>query len=51
MSVNVYVIEDYENEPPSGSKKQTQTNPIQIARQKQKNGTFYPAHPTYIKEL
>ena len=26
MNVNLYVIEDYENEPPSGSKK---TNPIQ----------------------
>jgi len=26
MSANVYVIEDYENEPPSGPKK---TNPIQ----------------------
>ncbi len=28
--------------------KQTQ---FQIGRQKRKNGTFYPAHPTYIKEL
>ncbi len=28
MNVNLYVIEDYENEPPSGPKKQTQTNPI-----------------------
>ncbi len=28
MSANLYVIEDYENEPPSGPKKQTQTNPI-----------------------
>ncbi len=26
MNVNLYVIEDYENEPPSGPKK---TNPIQ----------------------
>ncbi len=24
MNVNLYVIEDYENEPPSGPKKQTQ---------------------------
>jgi len=34
MSANVYVIEDYENEPPSGSKKtkpkQTQSNPILV---------------------
>ncbi len=29
MNVNLYVIEDYENEPDSGPKKQTQTNPIQ----------------------
>ena len=29
MSANVYVIEDYENEPHSGPKKQTQTKPIQ----------------------
>ncbi len=28
MSANLYVIEDYENEPSSGPKKQTQTNPI-----------------------
>jgi hypothetical protein len=28
MSANLYVIEDYENEPPSGPKKQTQTNPV-----------------------
>ncbi len=28
MNVNLYVIEDYENEPPSGPKKQTQSNPI-----------------------
>ncbi len=27
MSVNLYVIEDYENEPPSGPKKQTQNKP------------------------
>ncbi len=27
MNVNLYVIEDYENEPPSGSKKQTQFKP------------------------
>jgi hypothetical protein len=29
MNVNLYFIEDYENEPPSGPKKQTQSNPIQ----------------------
>jgi hypothetical protein len=28
MNANLYVIEDYENEPPSGPKKQTQTKPI-----------------------
>ncbi len=28
MNVNLYVIEDYENELSSGPKKQTQTNPI-----------------------
>jgi len=32
MSANLYVIEDYENEPPAGPKKtnpiQTQSNPI-----------------------
>ena len=28
MNINLYVIEDYENEPPSGSEKQTQTKPI-----------------------
>jgi hypothetical protein len=27
MNVNLYVIEDYENEPPSGPKKQTQNKP------------------------
>ncbi len=27
MSANLYVIEDYENEPPSGPKKQTQFKP------------------------
>ncbi len=27
MNVNLYVIEDYENEPPSGPKKQTQFKP------------------------
>jgi hypothetical protein len=31
MNVNLYVIEDYENEPPSGPKKQTQSNPIFFA--------------------
>ncbi len=31
MNVNLYVIEDYENEPSSGPKKQTQTNPISNA--------------------
>jgi len=31
MNANVYVIEDYENEPPSGQKKQTQTKPISKA--------------------
>jgi hypothetical protein len=29
MNANVYVIEDYENEPPSGPKKQTQFKPNQ----------------------
>jgi len=33
MSANVYVIEDYENEPPSGPKK---TNPIQTQFRKAK---------------
>jgi len=28
MNVNLYIIEDYENEPPSGPKKQTQSKPI-----------------------
>ncbi len=28
MNVNAFFQKDYENEPPSGSKKQTQTNPI-----------------------
>jgi len=28
MSVNAFLQKDYENEPPSGPKKQTQTNPI-----------------------
>ncbi len=27
MNVNLYVIEDYKNEPPSGPKKQTQFKP------------------------
>ena len=27
MNINLYVIEDYENEPPSGPKKQTQNKP------------------------
>ena len=27
MSVNLYVMEDYEKEPPSGPKKQTQNKP------------------------
>ncbi len=35
MNVNLYVIEDYENEPPSGPKK---TNPIQTQFQTEKNG-------------
>ena len=35
MNVNLYVIEDYENEPPSGSKK---TNPIQSLSWAQSNG-------------
>jgi len=34
-----------------GYEKQSQTNPIQIGRQKRNNGTFYAAHPTYIIEL
>ncbi len=29
MNVNAFLQKDYENEPPSGPKKQTQTNPIQ----------------------
>ncbi len=28
MNANVYVLKDYENEPPTGPKKQTQSNPI-----------------------
>ena len=31
MSANIYDIEDYENEPPSGPKKQTQSKPISKA--------------------
>ena len=27
MNANLYIIEDYENEPPSGPKKQTQNKP------------------------
>jgi len=34
MNVNLYVIEDYENEPPSGPKK---TNPIQTQFLQRKN--------------
>ncbi len=52
MSINLYVIEDYENKtalrPQKNKPKQTQ---FQIGRQKRNNGTFYAAHPTYIKEL
>jgi hypothetical protein len=29
MSINAFLQKDYENEPPFGPKKQTQTNPIQ----------------------
>jgi hypothetical protein len=28
MSANLYIIEDYENEPPSGQKNKPKTNPI-----------------------
>ena len=28
MNANIFITKDYENEPPSGSKKQTQSNPI-----------------------
>jgi len=52
MNANVFVTKDYENEtafrPQKNKPKQTQ---FQIGRQKRNNGTFYAAHPTYIKEL
>ena len=32
MSANIFITKDYENEPPSGPKKQTQTNPISNVR-------------------
>jgi len=31
MNTNIFITKDYENEPPSGPKKQTQTNPISKA--------------------
>ncbi len=34
MNVNLYVIEDYENEPPSGPKKQTQFKPNLVRRRR-----------------
>ena len=53
MNVNLYVIEDYENVPPSGPKKQSQFKPnppapiftpkINIAPEKQPQKTLFPA--------
>jgi len=40
MNVNLYVIEDYENEPPSGPKKQTQSKPISM-----------PIKPSFRQEM
>ncbi len=34
MNVNLYIIEDYENEPPSGPKKQTQFKPNLVRRRR-----------------
>ena len=34
MNVNLYLIEDYENEPPSGPKKQTQFKPNLVRRRR-----------------
>jgi len=34
MNANLYVIEDYENEPPSGPKKQTQNKPNLVRRRR-----------------
>ncbi|MHC4174496.1 MAG: hypothetical protein ACYTBX_11765 [Planctomycetota bacterium] len=52
MNANAFSQKDYENKtafrPQNNKPKQTQ---FQIGRQKRKNGTFYAAHPTYIKEL
>jgi hypothetical protein len=42
MNVNVYVIEDYENEPPSGPKK---TNPKQTQFTKGQNEQKIQPHP------
>ena len=52
MNVNLLVTMDYENKSnwTLGESKPKQTQ-FQIGRQKRKNGTFYAAHPTYIKEL
>ena len=52
MNVTPYNTTDYENKSnwTLGENKPKQTQ-FQIGRQKRNDGTFYAAHPTYIKEL
>ncbi len=40
MNVNLYIIEDYKNEPPSGPKKQTQSKPIKPCPERSRMGQF-----------
>ena len=54
MNVNLYVIEDYENEPPSGPKKQTQFKPnLQNAKMNLKSLAKKSGHtPAYtVRQL
>jgi len=40
MNVNAFLQKDYENEPPSGPKKQTQTKPIKACPERSRTGQF-----------